>query len=186
MAKLKFKYGTMNSGKSQELHRIWYSYTNGDPDSRRALVVVPSVDTRFGVGKVTTRSGASITALTADPGGLFDVLMANLSDDVECILVDESQFFLREDIMDLKSILLSTNVPIIAFGLLTDFQNNLFEGTQALLAVAEEISEIETICAMCTSKAIMNLRLGDNTDVIAIEGEVQYLPVCHKHYNSPE
>lgn len=182
MAKFKFKYGTMNSGKSQELHRIWYSYTGGDVNSKRALLVVPSIDTRFGVGKVTTRAGATLEALTVEPGSMFDTVLLNITKEVECILVDEVQFFSREDIFELKSILMTTGIPVIAFGLLTDFQNNIFEGTQAVLAVAEEISEIETICSMCTSKAIMNLRLGDNKDVVAIEGEVEYLPVCHKHY----
>ena len=109
--------------------------------------------------------------------------------DINCILVDESQFLTREHVIQLSEIADYFNIPVMCYGLKNDFQNKLFEGSEALLLYADKIQEIKTICAKdrCGKKAIMNLRLDDGTPVyegVRIQiGDEEYVPVCRKHYH---
>lgn len=190
MAKFKFKYGVMNSGKSQELLRIWYSYTDGNILDKSALVMTPKRDDRYGHGRVTSRAGQQIPAHVISQETPVRYYLDHFDDfsETECILVDEVQFLSQQDIYDLKTFVLERNIPVIAFGLLKDFQNNLFEGSQACIVVAEEIAEVETICSKCRKKAIMNVRLDANGDKlehgeqIEIGGNETYVSVCHDHW----
>lgn len=194
MAKFKFKYGVMNSGKTQELLRIWYSYTKG-VELEKALVLCPEKDDRYRVGTVTSRTGQSIEATTVDDSWYITMLVQIYTEELalpenersydipEVVLVDEIQFFDEGSVYELKGFV-DLGIPVIAFGLLKDFQNNLFEGTQAAIAVAEEMQEIETICDFCNKKAIMNLRVGDSKEQIVVGGNEMYHPVCHNHYRT--
>lgn len=187
MAKFKFKHAVMSAGKSQELARVRYNYII---KGEKVLVLVPSTDNRHGVGMVRARSGESFEATAVNPGEMKEWLASyfkNNNTDLACILLDEAQFFAKEDIYALKDIVLYKDIPVIAYGLKSDFQNNLFEGSAAALVVAEEIIEIETVCSFCNKRAIMNLRVNDGKPVREGEqvmiGDDEYLQVCHYHYN---
>lgn len=186
MAKFKFKHAVMRAGKSQELARVHFNYkVKGD----KALVIVPTTDNRNGIGKVTARSGEELDAIAIEPGSMREFINTNFKeyeDEVVAVLLDEVQFFTRDDIFALKEIVLYKDIPVIAYGLKTDFQNNLFEGSEACLVVAEEIIEIETVCSFCNRRAIMNLRMCDGKPVWEGEqiqiGDEEYMQVCHYHY----
>lgn len=186
MAKFKYKYAVMSAGKSQELARVHYNYKI---KSQKTVVIVPTTDNRSGVGVVQARSGERIEAIAIEPGSVRKWLKENKDVflDVVCVLTDETQFFKRDDIFALKEFLvIELNIPVIAYGLKSDFRGNLFEGSSSALAVAEEIIEIETVCAYCNSKAIMNLRFLNGKPTRKGEqvliGDNEYRQVCHKHY----
>lgn len=176
----------MSAGKSQELARVHYNYKI---KGENVIVFVPSNDNRAGGGVVAARSGERLLATSVNPGTMRKWLKDNLDKqgDVACILVDETQFFKRDDIFALKEIaVIERNIPVIAYGLKSDFQANLFEGSQACLVVSEEITEIMTVCAFCNKKAIMNMRFKDGVPVKDGEqimiGDEEYKQVCHRHY----
>lgn len=186
MAKFRFKYAVMSAGKSQELARVHYNYKIKGDD---VLVLVPSTDNRSGEGVVAARSGERLPAISIEPGTLRSWLNENFHKykDVVCVLTDETQFFTKDDIFALKEIVvINENIPVIAYGLKVDFMGNLFEGSAACIAVAEELIEIETVCAFCNNKAIMNMRFENGKPVREGEqvliGDEEYRQVCHKHY----
>lgn len=186
MAKFKFKHAVMTAGKSQELARVHYNYKI---KNQKVLVLVPSTDNRAGVGTVAARSGEKIPATPVIPGQMRNWLIDNYETlkSYDCVLTDETQFFQKDDIFALKEIaVINLNVPVIAYGLKSDFQANLFEGSSACLAVAEEIIEIETVCSFCNKKAIMNMRFNNGKPIKIGEqvliGDDEYRQVCHYHY----
>lgn len=193
MAKFRFKHAVMGAGKSQELARVHYNY---NIKNQNVLVIVPTTDNRDEVGYVSARSGEKIEAEAINPGEvrkwIEDKIVNNENyKDLKCILIDETQFFKRDDIFALKELMvIERDVPVIAYGLKNDFQNNLFEGSEACLVVAEKIIEIMTICSFCNNKAIMNMRLQDGVPVREGEqimiGDEEYKPVCHYHYMQDE
>jgi thymidine kinase len=110
--------------------------------------------------------------------------------DIYCVLVDEAQFLTKDHVLQLTKIVDDLNIPVMAFGLKNDFQNELFEGSKYLLLYSEKIEEIKTICWYCHKKAIMNIRMNDGKPVrtgeqIQIGGNESYFPVCRKHYFNP-
>lgn len=186
MAKFRFKHAVMTAGKSQELARVHYNYKI---KGEKVLVLVPSTDNRSGEGVVAARSGERLTATSIKPGTMRKWLEDNLDnkDDIVCILTDETQFFTKDDIFALKELaVIERDIPVIAYGLKSDFQNNLFEGSAACIVVAEELIEIETVCAFCNDKAIMNMRFNDGKPTKEGEqvmiGDEEYKQVCHYHY----
>lgn len=186
MAKFRFKYGVMTAGKSQELLRTHYNYKN---KQQEVLLLVPSYEEKNGVGIVHSRAGGLLEAHSVIPGKLNEWLKSHFAEkrDYVCVLIDETQFFTKEDIFSLKEeIVIKQDIPVIAYGLKTDFQNNLFEGSQAAFIVAEEIDEIETVCAFCNKRAIMNLRFNEGIPVKegaqVLIGQEEYRPVCHEHF----
>lgn len=186
MAKFRFKYAVMTAGKSQELARVHYNYKIKD---EKVLVLVPSTDNRSGEGVVAARSGERLKATSIVPGTMRKWLENNSDklENIACILTDETQFFKRDDIFALKELaVVAKDIPIIAYGLKNDFKNNLFEGTEACVIVAEELIEIETVCAFCNDKAIMNMRFNNGRPIKEGEqvmiGDEEYRQVCHYHY----
>lgn len=186
MAIFKFKYGVMTAGKSQELLRTHYNYKN---KGEEVLVIVPSYERKDGIGIVQSRAGGLLSANSVMPGELKTWLKNHFEEerDYACVLLDETQFFTKEDIFALKEkVVIKNNIEVIAYGLKTDFQNSLFEGSQTAFIVAEEINEIETICAFCNNKAIMNIRFNEGKPVKEgaqiLIGQDEYRPVCHKHF----
>jgi len=188
IAKFRFKHAVMNAGKSQELIRTHYNYK---VKNQNVLVLTPSIDNRNGIGIISSRTGDKINANSVMPGTMRSWLtnyFDNNEEDVICILIDETQFFIKDDILAIKELaVLTKDIPVIAYGLKVDFKGELFEGSAAAIAIAEEINEIETVCAFCNSKSIMNLRFDNKGqpvregDQIQI-GDSEYKPVCHKHY----
>lgn len=189
MTSLYFRYGSMGAGKSIDLLKVNHNYRE---QGKRTLLFTPSVDDRYGVGKITSRIGVSKKAKAVDD--MFNIYEyvddeIKSNGEVFAVLVDEAQFLTNEHVLQLANVVDILNVPVMAFGLKNDFSNNLFEGTEALLIHADKIEEIKTICAKsdCGRKAIMNLRLNDGVPVyegeqVQIGGDESYIPVCRKHY----
>ncbi|HEY3356778.1 MAG TPA: thymidine kinase [Polyangia bacterium] len=186
MAKLYFYYSAMNAGKSTILLQSSYNYRER---GMQTLILTPGIDTRAGVGKVKSRIGLEAGA-TAFSGS--DDLFAIAADEhrkktLSCVLVDEAQFLTKAQVWQLSEITDALNIPVLAYGIRTDFLGNLFEGSQHLLAWADNLSEIKTICH-CGRKATMHLRVGADGRAlregaqIEIGGNERYLSVCRKHF----
>lgn len=189
MAKLRFLWGVMSSNKSLQLLTVAHNYeTQGKP----VKVFTPSIDDRSGKGVVASRVGLSREAIAIEPhDDLYEIMEYHFeySDEppVFCVLVDEAQFLTKQQVSQLARVVDDYDTPVMTFGLKTDFQNNLFEGSQALLTFADKIVEMKTICTICNQRAILNLRIHNGKPVyqgeqIQIGGDESYLPVCRKHY----
>ncbi len=186
MAKLYFYYSAMNAGKSTILLQSSYNYRERGMNT---LILAPELDDRFRVGKVTSRIGIEGDAVafnTAD--NLLSIsLEHHQSDPLSCVLVDEAQFLTRRQVRQLSDICDQHNIPVLAYGLRTDFQGNLFEGSEHLLAWADSIVEVKTICH-CGSKATMVLRIDaegrpiKDGRQVQIGGNERYLSVCRRHF----
>lgn len=153
------------------------------------LVYTAAIDDRFGVGRVTSRIGISREALLFQrDSNLWQEIKQHLQQQkLHCVLVDEAQFLTKEQVYQLGDVVDKLNIPVLCYGLRTDFQANLFEGSQYLLAWADQLEELKTIC-YCGRKANFVLRLNENGDVvkqgeqIQIGGNDRYLSVCRRHY----
>ena len=192
MAQLYYYYGAMQSSKSASLLMVAHNYRSQGKD---VLLFSPSIDDRDGVGVISSRAGLNEEAIPVDSDDNFRRLVAewlskdgNISKKIYCILVDEAQFLTKEHIHQLVDIVDFYDIPVMCYGLKNDFQNNLFEGSEALLINADKIQEIKTICMKkdCGKKAIMNGRFVDG--IIETEGsqvvigDEQYIPLCRKCY----
>ncbi len=155
----------------------------------QTLLLTPLLDNRYGAGKVTSRIGlqAEAQTFTSEENLLTTVQAANAHMPLDCILVDEAQFLSRNQVMQLGQIADLLDIPVLAYGLRTDFQGEPFEGSKYLLALADNLKEIKAICH-CGSKATMVLRQDENGRVItkgesiAIGGNDQYVSMCRKHF----
>ena len=162
MAKLYFYYSTMNAGKSTTLLQSSYNYRERNMNT---MVYTAAIDDRFGLGKVTSRIG--------------------IHEDAN--LVDEAQFLTKQQVYQLSDIVDKLKIPVLCYGLRTDFQAELFEGSKYLLAWADQLEELKTIC-YCGRKANFVLRLNEQGEVIKegeqiqIGGNDSYLSVCRYHY----
>lgn len=188
MAQLYFRYGAMNSGKSIEIIKVAHNY---EEQGKSVIIMTSALDTREDFGTVASRVGLQREAeVIFDNSNVFE-MVNEVDPDVSCILVDEAQFLKREHVRQLTRIVDEMGIPVIAFGLKNDFQNNLFEGSQALLEYADKIEEMKTICWFCGRKAIMNMRIHDGKPVyegeqVQVGGNESYYPVCRFHYYSPD
>jgi thymidine kinase len=188
MAKLYFYYSAMNAGKSTTLLQSSYNYQERGMNT---VILTPLLDHRFGVGKVTSRIGLAAEALTFSQGeNLVEIIERLLRDrPLHCVLVDEAQFLTKTQVQHLSDVVDRLDIPVLAYGLRTDFQGNLFEGSQWLLAWADNLEEIKTICH-CGRKATMVLRLDDkgrpvrDGEQIKIGGNERYLSVCRTHFKT--
>lgn len=189
MAKLYYKWGVMSSNKSLQLLTVAHNYeTQGKP----VKVFTPSIDDRSGKGVVASRVGLQREAIAVEPhDDLYEIIEDHFeySDEspIYCLLVDEAQFLTKQQVAQLARIVDDYDTPVMAFGLKTDFQNNLFEGSAALLTYADKIEEMKTICTVCNRRAILNLRINNGKPVyegeqVQIGGDESYLPVCRYHY----
>ena len=190
MAKLHFYYSAMNAGKTTILLQSNYNYQERGMNT---LLYTPEIDDRVAKGIIASRIGLEAEAKTFDSEfDIFeDVKRENSIRPVNCVMVDEAQFLNKEQVYQLTEIVDQLNIPVLAYGLRTDFQGQPFEGSLYLLAWAEDMSEIKTICH-CGSKASMVLRLDENGapimegDQVAIGGNDRYLSVCRRHYKTAE
>ncbi|MCF7960032.1 MAG: thymidine kinase [Pirellula sp.] len=186
MAKLFFYYSTMNAGKSTILLQSSYNYRERGMNT---LVFSPEIDDRFGVGKISSRIGLQADSIAFSPSvNLFrSIQKEHAKKTVHCVLVDESQFLTRQQVRQLSDVCDDLDIPVLAYGLRTDFQGNLFEGSQHLMAWADTLHEIKTICH-CGRKATMVLRIDGNGkpvregEQIQIGGNERYVSVCRKHF----
>lgn len=186
MAKLYFYYSTMNAGKSTTLLQSSYNYRERNMNT---MVYTAAIDDRFGVGKVTSRIGISQEAhLFNSHSDLFqEIAKQNQQEKIHCVLVDEAQFLTKHQVYQLSDVVDKLNIPVLCYGLRTDFQAELFEGSKYLLAWADQLEELKTIC-YCGRKANFVLRLNAQGEVIKegeqiqIGGNDRYLSVCRYHY----
>ncbi|TBM06729.1 thymidine kinase [Hafnia paralvei] len=186
MAQLYFYYSAMNAGKSTALLQSSYNYQER---GMRTLVFTAEIDNRFGVGKVSSRIGLSSQAqLYNSQTALFDMIrQENESLPVNCVLVDECQFLTKDQVNQLSDVVDSLDIPVLCYGLRTDFRGELFGGSQYLLAWADKLVELKTICH-CGRKANMVLRMDEHGNAlkdgeqVVIGGNESYVSVCRKHY----
>ena len=177
MAKLYFKYGAMGSSKSANALMARFNY---EERGQKALMVKPALENRDGAKIVASRSG-----LQAECTFIED-LTREMAKGYDCIVVDEAQFLTKAQVQLLVDIVDKENVPVICYGLRADFQGNLFEGSQWLLAWADSIEEIKTVC-WCGKKATYNARLSDGRVVkegeqVLLGGNESYIALCRKHW----
>jgi len=186
MAKFYFYYSSMNAGKSTSLLQSSYNYKERGMNT---LVMAPKLDDRFGVGKVTSRIGIESEATTfRNDTNLFDVIAAsNAEEPLHCVLIDEAQFLTRDQVFQLTDVTDKLNIPVLAYGLRTDFQGEPFEGSKYLLAWADTLKELKAICH-CGTKAIMVVRLDAEGNAVTegsqveIGGNDRYISMCRKHF----
>ncbi|MFD0589910.1 thymidine kinase [Paenibacillus sp. GCM10027627] len=187
MAQLYYKYGTMNSGKSFEIIKVAHNY---EEQGKPVLIYSPSVGARGEVDRVGSRVGLQREAIPVlESTDLFENVKTQVaaSGRIYCVLIDEAQFLKQHHIEGLTRVVDELNIPVMAFGLKNDFQNQLFEGSYHLLVQADKIEEIKTICWHCDRKATMVIRFRDGQPVnsgeqIQIGGNEDYKPVCRKCY----
>jgi thymidine kinase len=183
VAKLYFRYGTMDSAKSMNLLAVAHNYRK---QGKRVLLVKPRLDVRFGSDKISSRSGLEATAdLLVDEE---TVLEAQDFASLDCVLVDEAQFLPPTVIEDLRRITVDPGVPVICYGLRTDFRTKLFPGAQRLMELADRIEEVKVTCQYCAKKAICNLRFVNGTPTVRgpqihLGADETYAPVCWNHYD---
>lgn len=187
MAKLYFYYSAMNAGKTTTLLQSAHNYHER---GMRTLVLTPRLDNRAGVGVVRSRIGLESPAHAfAREDDLARIVAADVARHgrLHCVLVDEAQFLTRAQVWQLTDIVDRLGIPVLAYGLRTDFQGELFEGSRYLLAWADSISEIKTICHT-GKKATMVLRVDDEGRAVTqgaqveIGGNERYVPLCRRHF----
>ena len=188
MAKLYFRYGQMNASKSIQLLTVAYNY---EEQGKRVNVYTPAIANREGLGQVTSRVGIARSALPiAVETNLFTSVQKDLP---HCVLIDEAQFLSRNHVEQLAHIVDELHIPVIAYGLLKDYRNQFFEGSEALVLWADQIEEIKTVCVQehCNHKATMILKVKEGHPVYAgeqieIGGNELYRSVCRYHYFHPD
>ncbi len=181
MAKLYFRYGTMDSAKTLNLLAVAHNYRK---QGKQVVLAKPALDDRFGDRSIASRAGLrEDTDLLLQADTVLDLESLR---DVDCILVDEAQFLSPAMIDQLRLITLRLNVPVICYGLRTDFQTRGFPGSIRLMEVADSIEEVKVTCQYCGRKAVFNLRSADGEAVVDGEqislGDEEYSPVCGHHY----
>jgi thymidine kinase len=186
MAKLYFYYSSMNAGKSTALLQSSYNYRERGMNT---LVLAPALDSRYGGGKVTSRIGIETDATTFKPGDDLYAVVTKCQDGepLHCVLIDEAQFLTKEQVFQLGEVTDQLKVPVLAYGLRTDFQGEPFEGSKYLLAWSDNLKELKAICH-CGSKATMVVRFDEAGNAITegsqveIGGNDRYVSMCRKHF----
>ena len=186
MAKLYFNYSSMNAGKSTMLLQANHNYIERGMNPR---IYTSDLDNRFGKGEIVSRIGlkAKSNIFSSKTDIYKDILNFRKNSIVDCVLIDEAQFLTQIQVSQLGKVVDKLDIPVLAFGIRTDFQGNLFEGSKYLLAWADNLKEIKTVCH-CGRKATMVLRLNAKGEVVSdgtqieIGGEEKYVSVCRKHF----
>jgi thymidine kinase len=191
MAKLYFNYSAMNAGKSTILLQSSYNYHER---GMRTLLIKPAIDTRENIqDQITSRIGlvAEADVVTREQNLETHIREAHNAEPLNCVLVDEAQFLTKDQVWQLSKIADNMRLPIMCYGLRTDFQGELFPGSAALLAIADSIKEIKTLC-WCGRKATMTLRVNKSGKVVTrgkqveIGGNDRYVTLCRKHWTAKE
>jgi thymidine kinase len=188
MAKLYFNYSTMNAGKSTALLQASHNYREG---GMATYLITAQLDNRAGKGQIASRIGICQQADTFAPGeNLFTKLIDRFNQGpVGCVFIDEAQFLIKDQVWQLACAVDDLGVPIMCYGLRVDFQGNLFPGSAALLAWADEMREVRTICH-CGKKATMVVRKGTDGralhsgEQVQIGGNETYVSLCRRHWRA--
>ena len=186
MAKLHFFYSTMNAGKSTALLQSNHNYKESN---LKTLLFVPKSIADKSNGKIISRIGLEADAIIVNNEyDFYTEISKKQSEKISCIFVDEAQFLTKKQVHSLGKIADELNIPVMTYGIRTDFRGELFEGSQELLALADNLKELKTICSECDKKATMVVRL-DSSGKILLEGEKIliggneiYKTLCRKHF----
>jgi thymidine kinase len=180
MAKLYFRYGAMSSSKTAQAIMVKYNYGER---GQKALLVKPAIDTRDGVRTIRSRSGLT------DECVLFSEIPVEAvrAHEYDCIIVDEAQFLTREEVFLLIEFVDKYNVPVICYGLRTDFRGEFFEGSKWLMAMADTIEEIKTVCwcgqgAQCNTRISPQGKVIKHGEQIVLGANDNYVALCRRHY----
>ena len=184
MAKLYFKYGAMGSSKTAQALITKFNY---EERGMRVWLIKPATDTRDGAGVISSRIGLSAACQPIGKGDkIYEIFLREHSGD-DVIIADECQFFTSEQIDELRAIVNERDIPVLCFGLRTDFLTHVFPGSLRLFEVADSIAEIKTICT-CGSKATVNARIDGAGRVVTrgsqvmLGGNDSYIAMCHRCY----
>ncbi|OEF24829.1 thymidine kinase [Vibrio rumoiensis] len=186
MAQMYFYYSAMNAGKSTTLLQSSFNYRER---GMNAVIFTAEIDHRDGIGKVSSRIGLQSDAhLYSDQTDMFDSINTlNAQEKIHCIMIDECQFLSKQQVYQLTEVVDKLHIPVLCYGLRSDFLGELFEGSQYLLAWADKLIELKTICH-CGRKANMVIRTDEHGNAIAegdqvdIGGNDRYESVCRLHY----
>jgi thymidine kinase len=186
MAKVYFYYAAMNAGKTTVLLQSSYNYRER---GMRTLLFTPAIDTRYGLGRIESRIGlrSGAIALSGSDNILLRVRSEHQTQAVACVLVDEAQFLTVEQVWELSEVADALDIPVLCYGLRTDFQGKLFPGSATLLGIADDLTELKTICS-CGRKATMNLRVDQDGRAatqgrqVEIGGNTRYVATCRRHF----
>lgn len=182
MAKLYFKFGAMGCSKTAQALITKFNY---EERNMKVMLVKPSIDTRDGADVVKSRIGLSQTAITVNQEADLYKLYETEHSDCDVIIVDECQFLTPEQVDQLGQIVIDKDIPVLCFGLSTDFTTHLFPGSKRLFEIAESISEIKSVCK-CGAKATVNARLDDDGNIVTtgdqvcIGGNDRYVAMCRR------
>ncbi|MBP3591843.1 MAG: thymidine kinase [Clostridia bacterium] len=182
MAKLYFKYGAMGSSKTAQVLITKFNY---EERGMRVFLIKPEIDTRDGADVIRSRIGLSATAVCIPKDADLSEIFKKEKKKYDVIIADECQFFTKEQIDALRGIVDKMNIPVLCFGLRTDFLTHLFPGSARLFEVADSIAEIKTICT-CGAKATVNARLNAKGQIVThgsqvmLGGNDRYIAMCHK------
>ncbi len=186
MAKLHFFYSTMNAGKSTALLQSNHNYKESN---LKTLLFVPKSIADKSNGKIISRIGLEANAIIVNNEyDFYNEISKEQSEKISCIFVDEAQFLTKKQVHGLGKIADELNIPVMTYGIRTDFRGELFEGSQELLALADNLKELKTICSECDKKATMVVRLDSNGKIllegekILIGGNEIYKTLCRKHF----
>ena len=186
MAKLYFYYSSMNAGKSTALLQANHNYIERGMNT---MIFTSENDQRFNVNEINSRIGLSAKSNIFNNKTNFILNLKKLLKHkaIHCVLVDEAQFLTKKHVQELSSIVDELNIPVLTYGIRTDFRGDLFEGSQYLLAWSDTIKEIKTICH-CGNKATMVVRISKKGDIevdgkqLEIGGNERYVSLCRKHF----
>ncbi len=186
MAKLYFYYASMNAGKSTTLLQADFNYRER---GMHTMVWTAALDDRFGQGYVTSRIGLRAEAHKFEPDTdmLASVKVEHGFQPLACVMVDEAQFLSRDQVIQLADVADQLGIPVLCYGLRTDFQAKLFPGSAALLGLADALIELKAVCE-CGRKSTMNLRVDEKGNAVRegqqteIGGNDRYVALCRKHY----
>lgn len=186
MAQLYFYYSAMNAGKSTALLQSAHNYRE---QGMEVMLFTAELDDRYGSGKISSRIGLSQFAGTFDRNTEFFTAISeqNETTRISCALLDEAQFLTRPQVDQLSKVVDELNIPVLCYGIRTDFRGELFEGSERLLAIADKLKELKTVC-QCGKKATMVVRLDASGhpvrdgEQVEIGGNERYESKCRKHF----
>ncbi len=186
MAKLYFYYASMNAGKSSNLLQAAFNYGERGMD---VMLWTAAIDNRPGFGAISSRIGLNADAHRFhDETDMFDAVMErHREDELACVLIDEAQFLSEGQVLQCARLADEAGIPVLCYGLRTDFQGNLFPGSSKLLGIADSLVELKAVCE-CGRKATMNLRIDAGGNAIGegeqteIGGNESYIALCRKHF----
>ncbi len=180
MAKLYFRYAAMNAGKSTALLQVAHNY---EERGQTVALFTSAIDTRFGTGRIVSRLGVERPAELFDPSTAFGDLLLSRPPLPSCVLIDEAQFLTERQVTDLHRFAHVERVPVICYGIRSDFQGVAFPGSRTLLTLADDLEEMKTVCR-CGRKATFNMRVDDagrritEGAQVEIGGNERYEAVC--------